>query len=611
MKAIKNYLIIFAFSFFLCILAKYIFAFYSFRDIDFYQKSYAIFVGYKFDFAISAIIALLATFFDFNRKSLLFISLFLLLSLFSFLIGDIMYFADSSRHISYEIKDLFREFNGLIGTAVQTYWVLFLFSGVLLLVLAVILYKLLSFSLSKITLNWTYIPIKLCLIAISIFFIRGQFQHIPLNPSHAYNIGDSKLAMLSLNGAYNTIFQLVKNKGDIKTSTMYPTENESETLAQLYPTHIEQSEFPILDKPNIVLFFLESWAANYFKDYGGTYDIAPNLHHILTQSIRPKGMLAGGHRTVEGVFTTLTSFQNPLGNSIINTTLQDFNYVSLVDLLKERGYSSAFFQGSNRGTAAGNVAQKLGFSESYGREDIIERIYEENNWGVHDPDLYNFVIKKLENTKKPFIIGINGVTTHDDILPENYKMVHFTDDDEENRILNTYHFSDQATYDFIQNMLKIYPNTVFVIMADHVARLKDPNNFSQYLIPFAIYSPKLKARYIDQFISQRDVAPTLTDLVIGNYHQYTPTFTGKSLLQDNDYIADYYSNGVLGVVKGNLSVEIVNDKLTCYDVANYHPENIICPSQAGEYANQVKVLTNLQQSLLFTGKTRDFKNYRQ
>ncbi|QLB13058.1 phosphoglycerol transferase MdoB-like AlkP superfamily enzyme [Bisgaardia hudsonensis] len=611
MKAIKNYFIIFVFSFSLSILAKYIFAFYSFNDISFYDKSYAIFAGYKFDFAMSAIIALLATLFDFNKKALHFVSLVLLLFLFSFLIGDIMYFADSSRHISYEIKDLFKEFNGLIKTAFQTYWSLLLFSCLALLILGTALYKILSLTLSKITVNWRYIPIKLFLISLSVFFIRGEFQHIPLNPGHAYKIGDSRLAMLSLNGGYNAIFQLIKNKDGIKISPMYPTENESQVLAQLYSKNNEKVELPILDKPNIVLFFLESWSASYFKDYGGTYDIAPNLHHILTKSIRPKAMLAGGHRTVEGVFTTLSSFQNPLGKSIIHTTLQDFQYDSLIDLLKEKGYYSAFFQGSNSGTAAGSLAQKLGFTDSYGRHDISERIYEENNWGVHDPDLYNFIIKKLGDSKKPFIIGVNGTTTHDDVLPKDYKMVHFTDDDEENRILNTYHFSDQATYDFIQKMLEVYPNTVFVIMADHVARLKDPSNFSQYLIPFAIYSPKLKARYIDQFISQRDVAPTLTDLIIGDYHQYAPSFTGKSLFQDNEYIADYYSNGILGVVKGNLAVEIVNDKLVCYDVSDYHPKDTVCPSEAKDYANQVKVLTNLQQSLLFSGKTKDFKKYRQ
>ena len=611
MKLLKNYFLIFIICVVISFFSKIIFAFYNFYDVGLIDKIYAVFYGYKFDFAISAIIALLATFLDFNKKAMLTVSLILIISLFCFLMGDTMYFSDASRHISYEIKDALAESEGLFGTAIKEYRGLLICSIVSIFIIGIFSFKVLINNLQQIKLTKFYLLWKLLLVAISVFFIRGMFQHIPLDPWHSYRIGEPKLAMISLNSAYNAVFQNIRNKGDIKITPKYPVENELQNIHQLYGSEPIIYTQPKLTKPNIVIFFLESWSAAFFKDYGSEYDVAPKFSEILSQSIRPKAMIANGHRTVEGVFSTLTSFQNPLGKSVARTSLQSFKYKSLLDLLNKEGYSSAFFQGSNAGTAAGSLAQNLGFHDSYGRQDIKTRIYEENHWGVHDPDLYNFVFKKINNMHKPFIIGINGTTTHDVVLPKSVKKIHFTDDENLNNILNTYHFSDQATYDFIKEVENKYPNTIFVLLADHTARLKNAGDFLNYLIPFAIYSPKLKAQYIDSFISQRDIAPTLTDLVLGDYRKLAPSFSGKSLIRDHDFFGDFYSNGILGLVKNNVMLKMVNNKIKCFDVADFKPKEINCPKDAPQWANEIKSFTNAQQELLFKGKTLDFNQFRE
>ncbi|MDG6881015.1 phosphoglycerol transferase I [Phocoenobacter uteri] len=609
MKLLKNYFTVFFICVFISFLAKLIFAFYGFTDLEASKKLYAVFYGYKFDFAISAMIAFLTLFSDFNKKLLVGFSLFLILSLFCFLIGDIMYFSDASRHISYEIKEALRESKGLFGTALQEYLDLMVIGLVGVVVLGFVAFKLFNYHLNAVTFSKSYIPTKFFLIAVSVFFIRGMFQHIPLDPWHAYRVGDPKLAMISLNGAYNAVFQNIRNQGDIKISPKYSVDNELQSVKSLYSAS-QTLAIPHLEKPNVVFFFLESWGGAFLKDYGGEYDTTPKFSEILKKSIRPKAMMANGHRTVEGIFSTLTSFQNPLGNSVARTSLQSFEYTSFVDLLKKQHYSSAFFQGSNSGTAAGSLAQNLGFEQSYGRHDIKNRRYEENHWGVHDPDLYNFVFEKVTEMQKPFVIGINGATTHDDVVPESYPKVHFTDDEVFNDRLNTFHLSDEATYDFIQKVEKIYPNTIFVILADHTARVPNDTNFHNYLIPFAIYSPKLEPKYIDEFMSQRDIAPTLTDLVLGDYHKIAPEFSGKSLLRDDNFFADYYHNGILGVVKNKIAIEMIGNQITCFDVSDFNLNKVACPENTAEITNQVKSFTNIQQELLFKGKTKSFSTFR-
>lgn len=611
MKLLRNYFSVFLICLFISIFAKFIFAFYSFADIELSKKVYAIFYGYKFDFAVSAMIACLTLFFDFNKKLLLVISSFLLILLFGFLIGDIMYFNDANRHITYEVKDVFAESAGLVGTVWQKYLDLFIFSIISLVILGVIFFKLLNLSLNTIKFSKSYIPIKLLLIVISVFFVRGMFQKIPLSPDHVYQIGDAKLATLSLNSAYNVIYKNIKSKGNIVITKAYKVNNEKQKVKDLYINQPQILDYKKdLKQPNIVLFFLESWGASFFKDYGGPYDIVPRFSKILTRSIRPKGMIANGHRTVEGIFSTLTSYQNPLGKSIIRTSLESLEYTSLVELLKKQNYSTAFFQGFYSETSAGIMAQKLGFERSYGKQDIKDRQYEENHWGVHDPDLYKFTFEKTKELKQPFIIGINTTTTHDDVLPKGYPIRRFVEDDALNEILNTFYMSDEATFDFVDKMEKAYPNTIFVFLADHTSRVPEDTNFHNYLIPFAIYSPKLPPKYIDEFISQRDIAPTITDLVLGDYQKIAPEFSGKSLLRENHFFADYYHNGVLGVVKDKVAIEVMDNQINCFNVAQFKLDEMSCSKKHIETINQIKAFTNIQQKLLFDGKTKEFSKYR-
>jgi len=105
---IKNFFLIFIVSYSIVLFTKIIFLFYLYESFNSYTISeliYAILWGYRFDFSVSAIIALLSTFFDFKKKFFIVLASILTNLLFLLQISDIMYFYDSSRHIGYELSD--------------------------------------------------------------------------------------------------------------------------------------------------------------------------------------------------------------------------------------------------------------------------------------------------------------------------------------------------------------------------------------------------------------------------------------------------------------------------------------------------------------------------
>lgn len=609
MNWIKNYFVLMFVGYVVLVVGKFFFGVYSFNDISFSYLTYAIFWGYKFDLAASAIVAFLATLFDFRKKIMLLVSVVLLVAFFMLQIGDTMYFADAHRHVSYEVNDILKDFYSLLSTALTQYLTLFLAGGVSVILLSFLLYKIFSSQLEIVRVDKLYIIKKLILIALSVFFVRGMAQHVPLNPWQSNQIGDPKQALISLNSVYNVIYATLRSKGNIQKTKSYVTVDENSSIKSLYKNETKPYK-KMLNSPNIVIFYLESWSGMYLKKYGGKFDITPNFDKIYEKSIRPKGMIANGHRTTEGLFASLTSSQNPLGRSIAKTSLQSYKYNTLVKMLQRYGYASAFFQGTDKETSGtGSLAQSLGFEHSYGKRDVKVKAYEENHWGVQDPDLYNFAYEKIENMKKPFIIGINGATTHDTVMPKGVKKLHFVDDEALNDKLNTFHFSDEAMYEFVKKVERKYPNTMFVLMADHCGGGIE-GSFSNYLIPFAIYSQKLQPQKIDTFVSQRDMAPTILDIAVGDYRKIAPAYSGKSMLRDGEFFGDFYSNGILGIVKDDVDIELQGDKMKCYDVSAFKPHFMKCPSNAPKLANELKSFTNVQQNLLFSGKTKEFEKYR-
>ncbi len=591
---IKNYFLLFLLFYTVLVITKFIFSFYLGFD-----EIYPIFWGYKFDFAVSAFFAFFISMFSFNKILSKIFFIFSLTFVILTQIADIIYFSESHRHIGYEAKDIFVDFIPLLNTAFHKYSILAILTFITLFIIIFILSKINIYErFSK-----NYFLKSLFLLLITIFFARGMTQHIPLHPFQSNQIGDNKKAQVALNGTYNMIYALIKASKNPKMLNL-PTFDEKtikQNLSKLY--YEKTSSLKIIkDKPNIVLFFSESWSAKWIDKYGFSAKTTPNFDYFYDNGISIDYMIANGHRTTEGIFAVCTSYPNPLGKTIAKTNLQNFSYDSFIYLFNKAGYKSIFFQGTSKDTSGtGSLAQFLGFKKSYGKRDIRKRIYLENYWGVQDIDLYNFILKKLPKNK-PFIIGINGATTHDNVVPKNFKTKQFVKDKILNRDLNALYFADYALGKFIKEVEKRYPNTIFVLFADHCGgRISEV--LESYKIPFVIYSKKyFKPKHFNLILSQLDIAPTLVDLIFGDYKKHFPNATGKSLFSDKKFFAPYFYNGILGWIEDKKQIEynLQTKKLNC------RYKKYIC-----EKLNQNNLIFNyITQKLLFEGKTKEFFKWR-
>ncbi len=579
----------------------------------------ALFMGLRYDMPVAVSFALLSLparlYFcreDRYRPGFFYLTTILLLLLIQIPhMGDVIYFTETQRHMSYEALELFADPQSIVATAAGRYTIHFFIQVPILL----LFFKISQGFLSRQAKNSASVKVTsfqwILVLLFYVIGIRGGLQAVPMSPINANKTGSPQSAAIALNGVYNAFYAAFSSY-DIEQIHSAPSPlGENQVAAFLKQSGIpRQTTTPkgAVQKYNIVLIFLESWDAYRIGSYGYEKNTTPYFDSLRKKSFTTREMLAGGLRTTEGVFSVLCSWPNPLGKTIPNTHLEQFSYRCLPQIFREQEYRLAFFQGTFQNTVnTGDFVTKLGFQESYGKENIKNEKYPRNYWGVHDHDLYDFIVSKIDETDKPFFFGVNTATTHDKVVPPG--VTPFGEEPKENVL----HFADDALRHFFEKASKKpwFKNTIFVLVADHTSFVP-AENFQKYRIPFLIYAPGIvKPQMVETVATQRDIAPTL----LSYFNMEIPAyFTGHNLTAperiDRPRFADYYDQGTLGWVQDSLVVEIpigAPEKAVC----NRYPEILKsggqpCSPEHEKLVRRALVFTEYSQTLLFQGQTNRF-----
>lgn len=541
----------------------------SFSDFSTIQSSFSQYLyGWHFDLAVAAfgyfILFGLSVLLNLRQGSHSFVSFLLMFAYSAFIITDALYAQESGRHISYEVHNLM-SISGTVPQLLTQHWK----ACALVLVFALFAQ---SFVRSRFKYNRSFIVrgIQILFIAIlSVSFARG-FEGIPQDPSWAYRAGGgANGAFIALNGAYGIIWAAIGEKKSNKLDVFSPSDLDTEKVFKEWKEQRTLKNAIGNFDGNIILVFLEGWPGLYIDHQENYKEVTPFFNKLKKESLSTELFLAQGKRTTEGIFATVCGVPNPLGQSIMFTEIENKSFPCLPQFLTQKGYSSAFFQGSDQYTSGvGLLVLKSGFQNSYGKNEI-PGFHEkpQNGWGVYDETLYEFSIDKMKALQEPVLIGINTNTTHDSLLPDGVKPFH-----EGSAYFSTLHHADQELAAFY-NKLLAYPwkkDWLFVLVADHTS-FAVPGILSQYSLPFLMkyhkvtsspapmekfFAPKvLKGAY-----SQNDIASTLADLT----GFAIPEFSGRSLLRPDEFAT---GAGVYHVGQG---AWFENDRVVTFNAHNDH-----------------------------------------
>lgn len=499
--------------------------------------------------------------------------------------ADMVYVRFTDRRTTITFFDEFQNDGNLLSVFLQgaaQYWYVTLFA--LLLMTAVVWLYRPSFGLTdrgadrplhgKTAGAVGYYVFEILLFVVSVYFIvigiRGGFGKYtrPITLSNALQYTDRPQETLLV---LNTPFSIMRStEGSTYTEPHYFPEDE---VAQIMsPWHGEKSEgrdqkSDVRDqKVNVVVFILESFAAEHIGFYNDGVGYTPFLDSLLAQSVTWPYSFASGRKSIDAMPSVLSSIPMLIDPYVV--TPYSTNAVSsIADCLGNEGYTTAFFHGAPNGSMGFQAyARSAGFDRYYGMDEYPDAKRDfDGTWAIWDEEFLQFYARTMSEMSEPFMTAVFTASSHHPFkVPERYEGVFPQGSQPLHQCIG---YSDHAIRRFFEyaRTQPWYENTLFVITADHTNQLCTPaytNALGKYRVPIAFFCPAyLPAEQRTDIISQTDIMPS----VLGFTGYPKPYFAfGEDALtthKQHNYAVCYY-NPLFQIISDSLLMQFDGKEVT-------------------------------------------------
>jgi phosphoglycerol transferase MdoB-like AlkP superfamily enzyme len=315
---------------------------------------------------------------------------------------------------------------------------------------------------------------------------------------------------------------------------------DNDKLVSLYNPHYTPSGTKPFTGENVVIIILESFAREYIGSLnpdleGGKYvGYTPFIDSLISVSLTFDVSLANGKKSIDAmpsILASVPSLETPY--TISHYANNKIN--GLPELLKKKGYYTAFFHGAPNGSMGfDSFANVAGFDDYFGLDQYPYKTDFDGMWGVWDEPFFKFFAEKMDGFQQPFMTSIFSVSSHHPFkVPAKYEGKFKKGPAP---IVEVVGYTDFALHELFDQIAKSpwFKNTLFVITADHTNESIHPefqNNFGSYCVPVIFFRPGSNLRGIKHRIAQQiDIMPTILNIL--NFDQEYIAF-GNNLMDDS------------------------------------------------------------------------------
>jgi len=406
--------------------------------------------------------------------------------------------------------------------------------------------------------NFKYFVSSMLVLLISLYFsvvgIRGGFTRttrpISINNAGAYIEKPLEMAIV-----LNTPFTLIRT---IDKKTFKPVHYFSDAEVERIFTPVKHFVADTtMQKKNVMIIIVESLAREYTgllnKDIPGYTGYTPFLDSLMTQSHTFSNAYANGRKSIDAMPSILASVPSLVQPYVLSPYATN-TINGLGTLLKQKGYTTAFFHGAPNGSMGFDAFANLaGFDYYYGANEYGNKKDFDGFWGVPDDKFLQYTLKQLDTFQKPFAVSLFTLSSHHPFkLPKGFegkfkggplpihKVIEYTD-------YSLEHFFTEAA------KKSWFKNTLFIITADHCNQTYLPEyntSIGRYAIPIIFYEPgKENIARIDSTLTQQvDIMPYILRNL--NYSGDFVSF-GNDLPNDKHPFVVNYNNGTWEYIQDN------------------------------------------------------------
>lgn len=414
---------------------------------------------------------------------------------------------------------------------------------------------------------WAKLILSVLLLGVNFLLIRGGLGVSTMNQSSAYFSDQLLLNQAAVNTEWNLFKSAISSGNASKNKYLYYSRAEAEeTVSNLYAVEKDTTiRMLTTNKPNVVLFIMESFTADLTKSVGdATEDITPHFDALTTKGVLFNKIYSTGNRTDKGLIGTLAAYPSLGNGNMVKFTHKMEAIPALSQEFLKNGYATSFFYGGQS-----EFDNYKAFILSHGYNQLVDKgSFKESEmnskWGAYDGVVFNRQLAELNKVKKPFFSTVMTLTNHEPFeVPGAYKFGKLTNVE---AFKSTAYYTDSCINDFLQQAKKQswYKNTLFVFIADHGHILPKMTNEvympSRYHVPMLFYGDVIKPEYrgnkINKLGSQIDLAATLMSQLDMDAKQFT---WSKNLMNPYTKAFAFFSwdNG-LGMITDKQSVSFDN-----------------------------------------------------
>jgi len=293
---------------------------------------------------------------------------------------------------------------------------------------------------------------------------------------------------------------------------------------------------------NVVVIWLESTGYD-ATSLGGQFDTTPVLAELSKDSlVANAAWTVVPHSTKSAVSIFCGVPPNFLMDVVESNTLP---VDCLPKLLSTEGYATLMLRSATRHFEGWTgLMSNIGFEEFLAAEDLDTEGFERVNYFGYEDDVLLPAARDwlVENGDKPFFLSyMTGAPHHDYVVPNDFQMHTYVEDEEHNNYLNLVRYVDRFVGKVLDlhKELGVYEETLFVVVGDHGEAFGEHGRMQHDAVPYTevahvpllVHAPGTfeGGREMHVPASHIDIVPTIADML--GYRMDAPDREGRVLNQ--------------------------------------------------------------------------------
>ncbi len=256
-------------------------------------------------------------------------------------LADTLYYKFSRKRSGIEAFTMLSDEGNPIGSYFITYWpwlLLFIF----LMIATWYLYIFGGPDLKKSNRKWWFYLVVIVGMGLA---ARGSVGLKPIKTFDAARFVPAEFVPLTVNTPFNVISSF---QGSTLEKVAYFKEDKLNSILPVEKMYFDSKRPP--NKPNVVIFILESFSRDYCGWLRNDDLYTPFLDELSKKSLNFNHAYANGSISIHGLPAVMAGIPNFMEGPFINSSYQNNTHKNLGSLLAPIKYSSHFYQGADNGT---------------------------------------------------------------------------------------------------------------------------------------------------------------------------------------------------------------------------------------------------------------------